>query len=244
MKAVYQEVGHLFDNAADYIAQGIGLTYDGLRSDRDIDQLLREARPDTETDFDDLYQRRIKGLYGAILEFSSEAEPKMLPEQVEALNAIRIVGRDIVQAVKDVKHLQKNVARFAKSENTDIREQYAAICKLVAETVRGVGELVPDREASLRAIEALSAKVDAGDVIENGTLDQLIRGNKITPDMATSLINDNGYTQNIALKLIHGAQIVFGETLYELTVAAQEVALEGGEQQELTGSEARAASGA
>ncbi|MDJ0969898.1 MAG: Na/Pi symporter [Kiloniellales bacterium] len=244
LKAVYQEVGHLFDNAADYIAQGIGLSYEGLRSDRGLEQLLQEARPDTETDFDDLYQRRIKGLYGAILEFSSEAEPKMLPEQVEALNSIRIVGRDIVQAVKDVKHLQKNVARFAKSENTEIREQYAAICKLVAEAVRGVGQLVPDREASLQAIEALSAKVDAGDVIENGTLDQLIRGNKITPDMATSLINDNGYTQNIALKLIHGAQIVFGETLYELTVAAQEAAHAGGEQQELTGSEARAASGA
>ena len=107
-----------------------------------------------------------------------------------------------------------------------------------------MGQLEPDRGASLRAIEALSAKVDAGDVVENGTLDRLIRENKITPDMATSLINDNGYTQNIALKLMHGAQIVFGETLYELMVAAQEAVHAGAEGQELTGSEARAASGA
>ena len=244
LKAIYQEVGHLFDNAADYIAQGIGLTYEGLRSERSVDELLKEARPDPELDFDDLYQRRIKSLYSAVIEFSSEAEPKMLPEQVEALNAIRIVGRDIVQAVKDVKHLQKNVARFAKSENDEIRDQYAGICKLVAEAVRGVGRLKPDREASLKAIEELSAKVDAGDVVENGTLDRLIRENKITPEMATSLINDNGYSQNIAYKLMHGAKAVFGETLYDLTIDAQEEVLIGANDVELTGSEARAASGA
>ncbi len=59
-----------------------------------------------------------------------------------------------------------------------------------------------------------------------------------------SRINDNGYAQNIAYKLMHGAQIVFGETLYELTIAAQEDVLVGADDVELTGSEARAASGA
>ena len=242
LKAVFAEVGHLFENAADFIAQGLGLTYAELQSDRDLGQILRQARPEAGTDFDDLYQRRIKGLYGAIVEFASKAEHQLLPEQVEALNASKMIARDIVQAVKDVKHLEKNVVRYARSENAEIRIQYAAIRRRIAEVLRSVSHVTEDRAASLEKLEALSTEIDAEDIVESGTLDALIRDHKITRDMGTSLINDNGYAQNIARRLIHGARTVLGEGTYQLLLAARESTLGEAGEEDMTGSEARAAS--
>ncbi|MDJ0941850.1 MAG: Na/Pi symporter [Kiloniellales bacterium] len=243
LKSVFAEVGHLFDNAADFIAKGLGVSYDELHADRDLGELLRQDRPRAEIDFNDLYQRRIKGLHGAIVEFSSKAEAQMLPEQVEALNAAKMVARDIVQAVKDVKHLEKNVARYARSENAEIRIQYATIRRRIAEVLRAVSHVVEDRAASLKKLDELSQEIDAEDIVEDGTLDGLIRDNKITRDMGTSLINDNGYAQNIARRLIHGAQTVLGEGVYELLLEAEADLGEAGEE-DLSGSEARAASAA
>ena len=242
LKAIFAEVGHLFENAADYIAEGLGLTYAELRSDRDLGEVLRQSRPKADTDFDDLYQRRIKGLYGAIVEFTSKAEAQMLPEQVEALNATKMIARDIVQSVKDVKHLEKNMARFARSENAEIRIQYAAIRRRIAEVLRSVSHVTDDRAASLQRLDALSDEIDSEDIVESGALDGLIRDDKITRDMGTSLINDNGYAQNIARRLIHGARTVLGDGIYQLLLEARRSTLGEAGEAELTGSEARAAS--
>jgi len=242
LKAVFAELRHLFQNAADYIAQGLGLAYADLRSDQDLAQVLRKPRPEAEVDFEDLYQRRIKGLYGAIVEFSSKAENQMLPEQVEALDAAKMIARDIVQAVKDVKHLEKNLARFGRSENAEIRQQYAAIRGRIAGILRSISHMAEDRTAALARLDALATEIDAEDIVENGALDRLIRDDRITRDMGTSLINDNGYAQNIARRLIHGARRVLGEDTYELLLAARAGTLGEAGEHDLSGSEARAAS--
>jgi len=153
LKATFSEIGHLFRNAADYIGKGIGLESEEIRSNKDLNQLLQSSRPLSDIDFDDLYERRIKNLYGAIVEFASEAEPKMLPEQVEALDAGKTIVRDIVQAVKDVKHLQKNVTRFFDSENDEIRQQYATLRLRIAEVLRAVSQVELDRETYLQALD-------------------------------------------------------------------------------------------
>jgi len=242
LKATFSEIGHLFRNAADFIGKGIGLESEDIRSGKDLSELLRDSRPAANIDLEDLYERRIKNLYGAIVEFASEAEPKMLPEQVEALDAGKTIVRDIVQAVKDVKHLQKNVVRFVAAENKEIREQYAAIRLRIAEVLRAVSQVDLDRETYLHALDALSLEIDSNDIVESGTLDRLIRDRLITRDMGTSLINDNGYAQNIARRLIHGGRKVQGEGVHELLVAARESTLGETGALDPTGSEARAGS--
>lgn len=242
LKATFSEIGHLFRNAADYIGKGIGLESEEIRSNKDLNQLLQSSRPLSDIDFDDLYERRIKNLYGAIVEFASEAEPKMLPEQVEALDAGKTIVRDIVQAVKDVKHLQKNVTRFFDSENDEIRQQYATLRLRIAEVLRAVSQVELDRETYLQALDMLSQEIDSNDIVESGALDHLIRDRLITRDMGTSLINDNGYAQNIARRLIHGGRKVQGEGVHELIVSAKEVTLSESGAHDLTGSEARAGS--
>jgi phosphate:Na+ symporter len=51
--------------------------------------------------------------------------------------------------------------------------------------------------------------MEGEDIIANGTLDRLIREQRITPDMATSLMNDSAFSYDIQNNLINAAEIVF-----------------------------------
>ena len=100
LRAIFDETRHLYDNVFGFMAAGLGLKESDLRSDKDLQELVQTSTPPEELDLDDLYQRRIKGLHSAIVDFSSRAEADMVPEQVEMLYAIRSVARELVFAVK------------------------------------------------------------------------------------------------------------------------------------------------
>ena len=51
--------------------------------------------------------------------------------------------------------------------------------------------------------------MEEADIVANGTLDKLIRKNRISPDMATSLMNDSSYTYDIQRNLINAAEVIF-----------------------------------
>lgn len=70
-------------------------------------------------------------------------------------------------------------------------------------------------------LEALSREVESGDILENGIVDRLIREKRITRDMGTSLINDTGYAQAVALRLLHAARVVLAEAIHDRVEAAR-----------------------
>ena len=47
-------------------------------------------------------------------------------------------------------------------------------------------------------------------MIKTGDLDRLIRDNRMTPELATSLINDCGSNMNISRRLIDAALVALG----------------------------------
>ncbi len=247
LKAIVEETGHLYDNAFGLMAVGLGLPESDLRSDKPLEQIVATSKPQMEVDLDDLYVRRIKGLHGAIIDFASKAESNMVPEQVELLQAIRAVARDLVLAVKDVKHLHKNIRLYATSANADLAAQYRIARSLIAKILRATQQIRQDKEASLESLEQLKEAVHDYDIVENGTLDSLIREGRITPEMATSLINDSGYTQNIGRRLIEAGLIVLRDRTYDLlsSTARGAVSTEEDDQkpaEEISGIEARATS--
>ena len=47
-------------------------------------------------------------------------------------------------------------------------------------------------------------------MVKTGDLDRLIRDNRMTPELATSLINDCGSTMNTSLRLIDAVLVALG----------------------------------
>ncbi len=208
VEALINEIAHLYDNAFEVMAVGLGLSGDAIRSPQSVEELALVAQPATAPDLQDLYERRVKSLHAAITEFAIKAEGTLLPDQLQGLDVLRGVARDLVSSVKDVKHINRNIRRYSQSDNTDIAEQYRQAKILIIRVLRALEALRGGETGVRKEVEAIRAELTIGDPVSSDTLDGLIREKRITAEMATSLINDYRYVRDLCDKLIELALLV------------------------------------
>ncbi|MDB2405681.1 Na/Pi symporter, partial [Arcobacteraceae bacterium] len=208
MSAIVNETKHLYENAFEIINHGLNLKRANIVSSMPLEEVVKDPYSDTAIDIDDFYNRKIKGIYGEIIDFSTRAQSAMDPEHIEELYKIKLANRDIVEAVKDTKQLQKNLVKYASSPNEHIRGQYNTIKKDLAELLRNINIIATTDEEDVILLLLSKAKVhtEKYDIIANGTLDGLIRNGQITNEMATSLMNDSAYAYDISKNLITMAE--------------------------------------
>jgi phosphate:Na+ symporter len=210
LSAIIMETKHLYENAFDIITHGLNLKKKNLLSSMELDEVTRDLHTHT-IDIDGFYNRWIKGLYGEIIDFSTKAQANMSPEYIEELYKLKLANRDIVEAVKGTKHLQKNLLKYTSSRNEHIKEQYNDIRKGLAELLRNINTIATTEEEDVIILLLSKAKIhtERYDIITNGTLDKLIRKGLITNQMATSLMNDSDYAHSISKNLIAMAEVLF-----------------------------------
>ncbi|MDH4039272.1 MAG: Na/Pi symporter, partial [Gammaproteobacteria bacterium] len=233
VQAVSKETRHLFSNAFTLIAHGVSLHRNLITGSRDLQQLIEPPGKLIEIDLDEQYERRIKDIYSANIEFLSRAQGQAGPEFGDAYNALRHANMDVVAAIKAVKHLRKNLLPYMQSENPYIRREYNRFRVRIGEVLRSLAVL-RDSEDSVVAllsldrirVEALGSENEAARVA-----DGLIRDRSITSQMATSLINDGSYVREVIQRLLdmneqlHRAGLPYGEAVQdELALKAEEIA--------------------
>jgi len=211
MAAILRETKHLYANAFEIITHGLNLKRENITSTMPLEELVNYPYSKNAIDIDDFYTHRIKGIYGEIIDFSTKAQSEMAPEDIEELYKIKLANRDIVEAVKDTKHLQKNLINYAKSPNKYIQEQYDNIKIGVAELLRNIDLVskMTEEEEIIILLSKAKVHMQRYDIMANGTLDNLIRHNLITNEMATSLMNDSAYAYNISKNFIAMAEVIF-----------------------------------
>lgn len=64
------------------------------------------------------------------------------------------------------------------------------------------------------------------DIVANGKIDNLIRENKIDHEMATSLMNDSAYTNNIIKSLIVSTGVLYIDSTEDIHIYREEINLE------------------
>jgi len=236
LSAILMETKHLYENAFDIITHGLNLKKKNILSSMKLDDVIEDVYTHGTFDIDDFYNHWIKGIYGEIIDFSTKAQAHMPPAYIEELYKLKLASRDIVEAVKDTKHLQKNLLRYTNSTNPYIREQYNDIRKGLAELLRTINTIATTEEEDVIMLELSKAKVHAKryDIVTNGTLDKLIRKDLITKKMATSLMNDSDYAYNISQKLIAMAEILFIDIKSDLKKLNEEISINDEEVEELT----------
>jgi phosphate:Na+ symporter len=227
--AMTRETQHLALNALEIIAAAIGLRGRDVTGGEPVEALVQRARTVLDGRVKELYRTRIKGVYSAILDFASKAQPRMSPEQAAKLDELRQANRRLVEAIKELRLIRKNMAFYMASDNVHMREQYDVIRTHIGRLLRTVGELreMKDMDEIHRALKRLRKEAKTDDVVKNGTLDRLIRSSLITPSMASSLMNDNALGLSIQKHLIRAAETLFALTRNPDWQAASE--LEAGE---------------
>jgi len=176
LSAIIMETKHLYENAFDIITHGLNIKKKNLLSSMKLDEVTKDLHTHT-IDIDGFYNRWIKGLYGEIIDFSTKAQANMSPEYIEELYKLKLANRDIVEAVKGTKHLQKNLLKYTSSSNEHIRAQYNDIRKGLTELLRNINTIATTDEEDVIILLLSKAKIHAQryDIITNGTLDKLIR---------------------------------------------------------------------
>lgn len=223
--ALTKETKHLYANAFEIITHGLNLKRSNIISDMPLDDVIKDSYSKETVDIDDFYIHRVKGIYGEIIDFSAKAQSFMTTEDIQELYKLKLANRDIVEAVKDTKHLQKNLIKYDNSSNEHIKEQYNSIKISLAELLRNI-DLVSKMTEEDEIILLLSkAKVHMQryDILANGTLDNLIRNDLVTNEMATSLMNDSAYAYNISKNFIAMAEVIFIDASSDIKDIAEEL---------------------
>ncbi len=225
--AIIKESKHLYENAFEIIAHGLNLKKSNIVSSMNLEDVVKEKYDSKIVDIDDFYNRKIKGIYGEIIDFSTKAQSNILPEYIEELYKLKLANRDIVEAVKDTKHLQKNLAKYSISQNAYIKKEYESIKIGIAELLRNINIIATTNEEDvvLLLLSKVKVHIKKYDIIVNGTLDKLIRKNLVSNEMATSLMNDSAYAYNISKNLIEMAETIFVDARKDMKDIKEDMAI-------------------
>lgn len=121
--ALRQEVFHLYTNASDLILGGLNLIRDDITAGPGMSRSVDLVRTERPLDMDAQYEGRVKPLYTAIFDYSSRAGSRHDDAEASGrISALRDVASDLVQAVKSVKHLRKNILRYTVQPQGKVTE--------------------------------------------------------------------------------------------------------------------------
>ncbi len=229
VEAVRRETLRVYEAAIRIIIDALGLKSADIFSNEDLEKAVAARRSVSEYDVDAEYEKHIKPLYSAIIAFISETAFSRRDEENSILAWLRDANREIVEAVKDTKHLQKNLLRYLASDNDAIRDAYNEIRVSIAATIRELEALRQEGDDSVidaLALDAVKLSVDQSQERISRLLTELIGRHEITPEMGSSLLNDSNYAYNVSINLVRAAEKLFASEDQTLARAARTVLLD------------------
>jgi phosphate:Na+ symporter len=202
--AVAQELQHLERLSLEVICHALYLPIDQLDGPH-IDEALLQARTDKQgLDAETLYQRHIKGVYGDLLSFMGRLDLNLDEAQQQFWLGSQVAALQLVDAVKDAKHLQKNLGRQLEAPDSALRRRYVELRRHLLLCLREVRELnrsaLPDALWSerLQLLDEQAAGFDAG---FRQRLFASVRAGELDGLQTSSLMNDLGYCSRIIQSL-------------------------------------------
>ncbi len=212
--ALRNEVLHLYENAVELIMHALNLHRQQIFETDDVAAVVRKSRVTFDLDLEEAYERRVKSLYSAIVDFSTRGGDKSMPPEISAsIYALRDVSSDIVQAVKSVKHLRKNLLRYTTRSQGTVTELYdglrTEIARIIVE-IRKLGLAGPDDRSALW-LDQERAQIEEDARSTTRRVDSLIRKGELTANAATSFLNDSGYAYGAMRDLIKAARSYYIE---------------------------------
>ncbi|MFC0217138.1 Na/Pi cotransporter family protein [Pseudochelatococcus lubricantis] len=226
--AVVHELLHLARLSIEVICHALYLPVSEL--DRAThDKALLAARPgDGYLDADTLYQRHIKGVYSDLLAFMSRID--MPVEDVvhrPFWMASQLAAMQLVETVKDAKHLQKNLGHYLRGPDTPARDAYVElrshlIC--VLHDTREIALLGPDDAGWDERLDEFDRQQRAFETRFRSHIFAAVRDDRMDGMQLSSLLNDLGYvgriTRGLRTLLLIRAGEDAGDLLRDLRVGA------------------------
>lgn len=216
ISSLKKESKYLYENAMfEIVAHALNLHRGDVKSDLKIKKVVKQSKEDLKADVDALYYSKVKKIYGEIIKYATKGQSKfsLTEDQTKHILEIKVANRKMVEIIKNVQELSKNVTRFLNSENEHLQKEYDKFRKKMVKVLRAIYLFRTDENPEQYYITLLKLKEQAkiGKHQSSESIDELIRKNKITIDMGSSLVNDNGNVNDIIKKLIDIAELLYTE---------------------------------
>ena len=214
--ALLNESKYLFKNAIfEIVAHALNIHREDIKSDVKLKKAIKQSKEDMQIDVEKLYYQKVKNIYGEILKYATAAQSQLhLSENhINYITEIKLANRKMVEIIRDVKELNKNVSNFLMSDNEYIKKEYNKFRRKVAKVLRVIYRFRKNDEKELYHEKLMVLKTEAKKAIHgnNKSINALIRKNLITVDMASSLVNDNDNVNDLIKKLITVAELLYAE---------------------------------
>ncbi|WP_417797277.1 Na/Pi cotransporter family protein [Stutzerimonas nitrititolerans] len=215
--AVAQELLHLERLSLEVICHALFIPVEQLLQQGKLDEAILQAQPGPQSlDAEQLYQRHIKGVYGDLLSFMGRLDTPLDEGQQNFWLSCQVAALQLVDAVKDAKHLQKNLGRYLRQGASPVRDAYVQLRRHLLEALREMralnpselpGELWRDR---LCWLDARAADFDAA---FRKQLFEAVRNRQFDGLQTSSLMNDLGYASRIIQSLRNALLLGEGQEL-------------------------------
>ena len=212
--SLVSESKYLFENAIfEIVTHALNIHREDIRSELKAKKVIKKSEEDFKTDVRALYLSKVKTIYGEVIKYATTAQStlKVSEQQNNRIMEIKLANRRMVEIIRDVGELNRNVTTYSVSKNRNIKKAYNEYRKLTIQVLRSiytVGAEV-DVEAYQAMLLQLKDKVDKKLDQHNVEIDHLIREELITTDMASSLVNDNDNLQDLLTTLITVAELLY-----------------------------------
>ena len=225
ISALLAESKYLFKNAIfKIVSHGLNIHRADVKSDLKLKKVIKKSTVDFQTNVRELYAVKVKNIYGEIISYATKAQSKLdlTEEQNKRISELKLANRIMVEIIKEVRELSRNVTRYLNSDNEYIQKEYDQFRKRVVKVLRvfHLFRTEKENEAYYKTLLRLRARAQENIHHSNDEMNKLIRKDLITVDMASSLVNDTDNVNKIIEKLITVAELLYGkkDTLLESDV--------------------------
>ena len=216
ISSLLNESKYVYKNAIfEIVSHALNIHREDIKSDKKIKKIVKKSTEKIEIDVEELYYRKVKTIYGEIIKYATTAQNKLNlnDEQSDTISDVKVANRKMVEIIRDVRELRKNVTTYLVSDNKYIKKEYDSFRKKVAKVLRVIYLFRKNDEKEQYYKQLVTLKNEAREAIHNESksIDKLIRKDLITVDMASSLVNDNDNVNDLIKKLIAVAELLYVE---------------------------------
>lgn len=216
ISSLQKETKYLFENAIyEIVTHSVNVHRSEIESGQKSKNLVKKSKTDLDINIRELYIHKVKTIYGKILEYATKAQTELnlSKEQNKRISEIKIANRKMVEIIRDVQELRRNIILYTDSDNKYISAEYNNFRRIIIKVIRAINKfkLNEDKETSYRELMEMRKMAKKSSKKGNKTINDLIRKNLITNDMASSLVNDHENVYDMIKKLIQVGELLYSE---------------------------------
>lgn len=220
--AITQETQYLFKNAIfQIVSHALSISRTDIKSDLKVKKVIKKSTTVFDTDVRELYQTKVKTIYGKIISYATKAQSALVLNEMQnnQILEVKVANRKMVEILKDVLELSRNVNQYLNSDNEHIKKEYNKLRNRTVKVSRTIHlfRTAEDNQLHHEKLIKLKNEIVEKPITSNRSVNDLIKNDLISVEMASSLFNDYDNVNNMIDKLIQVAELLYGkkDTLIE-----------------------------